>query len=75
MTNDRGKGMSVIFLVASVLAVVAVLPWISAMWTRGSVFGFPVSGFMMLVLAPIILVLIAGTVSHPEAADDGTTES
>lgn len=45
---------------ALVVAVVAALPWIAALFPDGGAFGFPFPALVMLIAGPLLLVVLAG---------------
>ncbi len=72
MTGNRRRS---IFLAGSVIAVVAGLPWIAAIWTKSSLFGFPVTGFLLLLLGPILFGVLAGIGTEADDMDQGERET
>jgi 4-amino-4-deoxy-L-arabinose transferase-like glycosyltransferase len=60
MMDIRPTARRRILLVGAIVLLIVVLPWIAALWTHASLFGFPAAGFLTLLLGPAILVVIAG---------------
>jgi len=52
-----------------VVALVAALPWIAALFPEGRAFGFPFPAFALLIGGPLLLVVLAGGAGDADARD------
>ena len=74
MSRHQNTDRRAVLLAGAVGMVVIGLPWVGAVWTSGSLFGFPLPGFVLFLLAPALLVLIAGSGPWADTPDEGEGE-
>ncbi len=59
-----------VVIAGAVLLVVLGLPWIGTAWASASLFGFPMPGFLLFLLGPVLLIVIAGLGPQAAVVDD-----